>query len=658
MANPFLFMEEEMTANVNETVNDAFQNPFLVEDDDDDEASDFPSENPFSASNPFAFNDTENDSGIANNADSSGANFFLAEDDDEEEEQQMNDHEVDATMSFFGTTINENDIDHDEEMKSAPPPRPLPATQQMISNLTEHLDQTSTNLLGKLPVTRSPSPVSMRDLHSPDDLVDVSDAFGAADEQNHETIEEIKPPSRPPPPSRPLPPRPTPPKTVSTPVQPVNSVTVAQSNTHQQEDDLFDMFGTGHKKPPPKPPAPKSNQDILNLFQAPTTQPSEEAKAPDLLSDDFDFSMQQQQQQPPQASNVAVVQPYVNEQTEMPQAIAIVEPIMMQQEAIPVENHVATTPLNQNVPTITEDLAEDRPQSDFMDPPEDEENPPTVSTEQITTESAGIELNMNFQEMEVDPPQNEMILEEANPFAEAAVTPQNEQLQFLTQKSTDYQQQRPTTPDPIVLQPELAPIFNVDPISEPIVVAQIKPAKPPPPPIRGGSVLTSVQPVASQPSMPPENSYQQSYANNPVTPSPFQQADEFDDFAAKFESTNAVKSTGNAFLDSLGVTAESSADAWGDASPSNAFGDAPTNAFNDTGTTGFGADDGFDNWNVPVAPESTPYAHRKMSTGSNENISVTIRPKGDYDIGSVTAPALAPPQKSPYSGSAYSEGKF
>lgn len=669
MANPFLFMEEEVSASVNETVNDAFQNPFLVEDDDD-EVSDFPSENPFSASNPFAFNDTENDSGVANNADSSGANFFLAEDDDDEEEElQIHDHEVDPTMSFFGTTINENDIEHDEDMKSVPPPRPLPATQQMISNLTEHLDQTSTNLLGKLPVTRSPSPVSMRDLHSPDDLVDVSDAFAAADEQNHEFIQENKPPSRPPPPSRPLPPRPTPPKTVSTPVQPVNSVTVAQSNTHQQEDDLFDMFGTGHKKPPPKPPAPKSNQDILNLFQTPTTQPAEETKAPDLLSDDFDFSMQQQQPQPqqPQASNVAVVQPYVNEQTETPQAIAIVEPIILQQEVeLPVENHVATTPNNQNVPIITEDLAEDRPQSDFMDPPEDEETATQIkSAEQSPTEktdipasASGNELNMDIQEMEVDPPQNEIVFEEANPFAEAVVTPQNEQLHFLTQKTTDYQQQKPTTPDPIVSQPELAPIFNIEPISQPVVASQIKPAKPPPPPIRGGSVLTSSQPVASQPSLPLENSYQQSYANNPVTPQ-FQQADEFDDFAAKFESTNVVKSTGNAFLDSLGVTAESSADAWGDTSPSNAFGDAPTNVFTETNTAGFGADDGFDNWNVPVAPESTPYANRKMSTGSNENISVTIRPKGDYDIGNVTAPALAPPlQKSPYSGSVYSEGKF
>lgn len=657
MANPFLFMEEEVPTN-----NDAFQNPFLVEDDDDEETNDFPSENPFSASNPFAFNDTENDSGIANNADSSGANFFLAEDDDDDEEMQQQQH-VDPTMSFFGTTINENDIENDEEMKTLPPNRPHPATQQMISNLTDHLDQTSENLLGKIPVTRSPSPVSMRDLHTPsptpdvDDLLDVSDAFAAAaqQQQNNGFVnnEEIKP-NRPPPP-RPIPPRPTPPKTASTPVQPTNTTTITQSHTPHQEDDLFDVYGTGHqqKKPPPKPPAPKTKEDILSLFQAPTQQPSsDDTKKPDLLSDDLDFTVQQNEQQPPPPSNVAVVQPYVNENPEIPQAI--VEPIV---QATPVENHLPTTPMNQIVPTITEDLAEDRPQSDFMDPPEEPDQiKPEVSPDQSPTESgitsggipasnSGSVLNMNIQEMEVDPPQQE----DSNPFADKTPTPQHEQLQFLTQKSNEYQYQRPTTPDPIVSRPEFAPIFNVDPIPQPTqpvaaVTSPIRPAKPPPPPVRGGSVLTTIQqPVSVQ---------QQSYTS-PVVPE-IHQADEFDDFAAKFESTNAVKSTGNAFLDSLGVSAtENSADAWGDSGSSNAFGDSGVVG------DGFGADDGFDSWNVPAAPESTPYAQRKMSSESNENISVTIRPKGDYDIGNVTAPALAaPPQRSPYSqGSAYSEGK-
>ncbi len=637
MANPFLFMEEEISAAT--AVTD--QNPFLIEDDDEN-IEDFPSENPFSASNPFAFSDT-NDSGIATdiNTDQSGANFFLAEDDDDEDEQMQ---QVDPTMSFFGTTINENDIDHDEVMKTIPPNRPAPATQQMISNLADHLDQTSTSLLGKIPVTRSPSPVSMRDLHSPDvgDLLDVSDSFAAASE-NYQEINEIvheeQKPNRPPPP-RPLPPRPTPPKTASTPTQP--TATITQTNAQPHEDDLFDIHGVGHKKPPPKPPAPKSKEDILNLYQAPS-QPEKKA---DLLSDDIDFTMQQQPQQQ-QQSNVAVVQPFVNEQIVIPQAI--VEPNVHHEIPKPAENHVS--PMNQEIPTITEDLAEDRHQSYFMDPPEAEEpmqqkselssdHSPTesgITSGGIPASNSGSIVNMAMQEMEVEPMQTNQV-----EFTDKTPTPQKEQLTFLTQKHENYQGQRPTTPDPIVAQPELAPIFNIG--GAPEVSPQVKPAKPPPPPVRGGSVLTTVSPQPTSNPSPQQQTYQSSSIPQ------IQHTDEFDDFAAKFESTGATKSTGNAFLDSLGGN-EESADAWGDSS--DAFGATTQNS------DGFGADDGFDTWEPPVVPESTPYAQRKHSTGSNEAINVTIKPKGDYDYSNVTAPALVPPTKSPYySGSELSGEKI
>lgn len=659
MANPFLFMEEEVS-NATNAVNDTFQNPFLIEDDDD-EAGDFPTENTFSASNPFAFNDT-NDSGITADAapDPSGANFFLTEDDDEEDEQmQVQQHEIDPTMSFFGTTINENDVDHDDEiMKAVPPTRPTPSTQQMISNLTDHLDQTSENLLGKIPVTRTPSPVSMRDLHSPSptpdvgDLLDVSEAFAAATEAeqiqeqqtNYAFYQEEQKPNRPPPP-RPIPPRPTPPKTASTPIQSTTTITQTQAQPH--EDDLFDVHGVGHKKPPPKPPAPKTKEDILNLYQAPC-QPVSEKKA-DLLSDDIDFTMQQ----PQPASNVAVVQPYVNEQTAIPQEI--IEPVMQQETPMVIENHVS--PMTQGIPTITEDLAEDRHQSYFMDP-EDEieqdqepvQQKSEISSDQSPTESgitsggipasnSGSMINMALQEMEVEPPQTSQ--EEANPFTDKTPTPQKEQLTFLTSKSENYVAPRPTTPDPIVAQPELAPIFNIGGAPE---LAQTKPNKPPPPPVRGGSVLTTVSPQYTQPQTAfPQQS---TYTASPVVPE-IQKSDEFDDFAAKFENTGATKSTGNAFLDSLGTT-DNSTDAWGD---SNAFGEIVAVA-----DDGFGGDDGFDTWEPPAVPESTPYPQRKLSSGSNEAINVTIRPKGDYDYSNVTAPALAaPPARSPYSGSVYSE---
>jgi stonin-1/2 len=674
MANPFLFMEDENS--VAGATNDAFANPFLVEDDDD-EGVEYPSENPFSASNPFAFNDADDDGNVAATTASelfpsdtvtqAGANLFLVEDDVDEQQ-------VDATMSFFGTTINEHDglqyqkpndlnvHNHDDpiiayssedEFKSKKPPRPNPPpsqmTQQMITNLTDHLDQTSTNLLGKIPVTRSPSPVSMRDLHSPSptpdvgDLLDVSEAFSAAQQaenisNNHETEHK---PNRPPPP-RPIPPRPTPPKvspvTASTPVYPINTATVTQAS-HHNEDDLLNFDGQQpQKKPPPKPPAPKSKEDILSLFATPA-QPLQQVKKPDLMSEDIDFTQQNQTQTP-----VAVVQPYEpkNEKiNETPVSIpqAIVEPMVHQ----PVENHVIKS---QSIPKIEMDLTPDLPEEiddhptiteDIVQPKSEvssDHSPESgITSSGIPASASGSMLNMALQEAISTPTIQEPMQEEPNPFSEKVLTPpeQVQQLQFLQQKSTEYQYQRPTTPDPIVAQPELAPIFGGP-------IAPTSPAKPAPPrpPARGGSVLTTTQ---TQPTAA-------------VVPEIFK-SDEFDDFSAKFESKSQPKITGNAFLDSLGQSEPASTvDAWGD---SDAF-SGPAVAVDD----GFGNDeDGFDTWDPPVVPESTPYMARKMSGGSEDgkDFSVVIKPKG-ADIGYANAPILGPPppQRSPYSGSAYSEG--
>lgn len=680
MANPFLFMEEETSA-----TSEAFANPFLVEDDDD--AGDFSSDNPFSSSNPFAFSETTEENHVAATTDNvaeSAASLFLVEDDNEEQE-------VDATMSFFGTTINEYDglqyqkpsdlnvinqhglvddtrqYSSEEELKAKKPPRPNPpsqVTQQLITNLTDHLDQTSTNLLGKLPVTRSPSPVSMRDLHSPSptpdvgDLLDVSEAFAVAHQVSNNnafaaqpvSVEPEQKPMRPPPP-RPLPPRPTPPKgslksspvTAPTPVQPTNSTTTTQAHPSQhQEDDLFNFFGTGQqKKPPPKPPAPKTTEDILSLFSAPA-QPTQDAKHQDLLSEDIDFTSQVNNQVQSQTP-IAVVQPYEQESLkEEPSSLpqVIVEPLVQN----PVENHVIAK--SQSIPKIEMDLTPDQP-VDVDEHPTNQEDivqtkseiSPDYSPESgitsggILASESGSILNMAIQESEpvqagpivIQEPQ-----EEPNPFAEKQLTPpeQLQQLQFLQQKPSDYQHQRPTTPDPIVAQPELAPIFGGP-------LPQTSPAKPapPPPPARGSSVLTT----SVTPAMVPE----------------IFKSDEFDDFSAKFDSKTQPKTTGNAFLDSLGEDATPAADAWGG---SDAFGStAPVD-------DGFGNDeDGFDTWDPPVVPESTPYMNRRMSGGSDEgrDFSVVIKPKGaDIDYGNV-APILGPPppQKSPYSGSVYSEGQ-
>lgn len=307
MANPFL-MEDEMDG----IGADPAVNPFLMQTDGSDAGL---IDNPFAGqvSNPFAFGD-------------------------DAEEAAPPASDIDAAMSFFGTTIEaeddtlsikstaEEEMIDGETQKKGPPPRPVPPqTQELINTVSNQMDETSSELLGRIPATRSPSPVSMRDLHSPSptpdsglaDLLDVSDSGSSANTQGFDVdlmgsgssndnpfgiapnaIPSIQPatpmpspakqqPPRPPPP-RPVPPRPAPPGPIAamqqppprpTPPVPVQQV-VENVNPQTDSDDLFDMFGTTK---PPKPPPPKSNEDILSLFDKPT----QSAAKPDLLSDDI-----------------------------------------------------------------------------------------------------------------------------------------------------------------------------------------------------------------------------------------------------------------------------------------------------------------------------------------------------------------------------------
>ncbi|KAM7348971.1 stoned B isoform 2-T2 [Cochliomyia hominivorax] len=309
MANPFL-MDDEMDG-----VDDPTVNPFLIQAD----AGESNDDNPFGASdstvNPFAFGDDA---------------------DDVAEHQE---HAIDPAMSFFGTTIEAEDDalsikssqDEEEDNKiKAPPPRPLPPkTQELINSVSNQMDETSSELLGRIPATRSPSPVSMRDLHSPSptpdsglaDLLDVSDSGSSGNIQGFDinligsgsnnmaandnpfgiptgipTIQGATPmpspakqqPPRPPPP-RPAPPRPVPPNGAGqqppprpTPPVPPPPAPQKQEQEENQADseDLFDMFGTTK---PPKPPPPKSKEDILSLFD----KPAQPVAKPDLLSDDI-----------------------------------------------------------------------------------------------------------------------------------------------------------------------------------------------------------------------------------------------------------------------------------------------------------------------------------------------------------------------------------
>lgn len=635
MANPFLFMEEEVSAS-NVADNSEFDNPFLVEDDDDDEIgmaeANGASENPFSASNPFAF--TADDSHVVATTTASdmfgtdtltqtNASLFLVEDDDDDEElpppppqqqQQQDDEGHDPAMAFFGTTIEENDDVHDDSQSK--PTRPTQDTQQMITTLTDHLDATSTNLLGKIPVTRSPSPVSMRDLDSPspapdvDDLLDVSDAFAAENVKQQQQVEAAKP-NRPPPPARPIPPRPTPPKQspVTEPSTTItNTVTQAQAQ-QKQEDDLLSFGPPQQKKqPPPKPPAPKTKDDILSLYSSNSIDnanpPAQQGTPPDLLSEDIDFTQ-------------ATAPQFVEEKVKSPE-VTSPPPVIV--------NH------HQNIPTIEMHLTTE-------DNVMDQYSPEYVEPKEITQEIEDVEMNFT-------PAEQVPNAVEENPFSAPSVvlTPpeQLEKLKFLQERPAEYQAPRPTTPDPIVAQPELAPIFgDIMPTQ-----TQISPSKvAPPPPIRGGSVLTTVQQSV------PQQQQLQNHNTNAFSSSTIpemQRSDEFDDFSAKFE-TAQTKTTGNAFLDSIGATSPAATDAWGD-----------TTGVVVSADDGFGNDDGFDTWDPPAVPESTPYMHRRASRDSDEerDLKVVIKPKSNAEY--ATAPALAPPiAKSPYSGgSIYSEGSF
>lgn len=268
-------------------------------------------------------------------------------------------NDLDPAMSFFGTTIEAEDDalslksgaeEEDGEGKKSqqqpphphphphphpPPPRPQAppqSTQDLISTVSSQLEETSSELLGRIPATRSPSPVSMRDLHSPSptpdsglaDLLDVSvDSGSSAHIHEVDLISGVtgaavpppnpldnpfgvptavpslqgatpmpaspaKQPPRPPPP-RPAPPRPTPPAGHMPPQRPPPPAAVpanppAPAAASADADDLLDMFSTSSK--PAKPPPPKTKEDILSLFEQPAPQPVVAPK-PDLLNDDL-----------------------------------------------------------------------------------------------------------------------------------------------------------------------------------------------------------------------------------------------------------------------------------------------------------------------------------------------------------------------------------
>lgn len=321
MSNPFLF-DDEPDVNASPEV----ANPFLMEATATD-ATEEPTENPFAApaGNPFVFDDDNDGQAEAVAVAEQLTNVEVAAAPavpPPPSQPPTNLAEVDKAMSFFGTTITDEDDDAsipieptpvivNEPPKKPPPPRPAAPlnqqTQELISSVADHLDQTSSHLLERIPKTRTPSPVSMRDLHSPSPTPEfanllMSDAFEAnasgvaSDNPFVDADDFVQPdvmgvqqkiPARPAPP-RPVPPPPPP---VSQPAQQTEPV------PEPQEPDLFGFESNA----PPKPPAPKSNQDIMSLFSPPKAEPCK----PDLLTSDI-FGLDDSSQ-----ANISNVQPKV-----------------------------------------------------------------------------------------------------------------------------------------------------------------------------------------------------------------------------------------------------------------------------------------------------------------------------------------------------------
>lgn len=365
MANPFLMTDDDGL-----DANDLNSNPFLMSENDTG-TSDYCADNPFmvqTASNPFA--DFGGGGGGETTATTTSVVDYYATtssmDTTITSQAPFYSHDItnsvatsnaldavqpiDSAMSFFGTTISDDadepvapqkpiglniflaeNLTHlddnlayssDEELKQRNPPlRPVPpsqTTQDLILSVADQLDQTSSHLLGRLPRTRTPSPVSMRDFQSPSptpdvgDLLDVSDMMSDMDHQlphdddfppppppvtneNPFGLVDAQPepmkvePVRPPPP-RPTPPRPTPPRRPSPPSAVQSTFSAAPpprpADPPPIETDLFDMFGTAEAAPK-RPPPPKSNQDIMNLFSAPKQPETIAPQQLDFLSGDI-----------------------------------------------------------------------------------------------------------------------------------------------------------------------------------------------------------------------------------------------------------------------------------------------------------------------------------------------------------------------------------
>lgn len=287
--NPFLSMNEPaapVTADV--------LNPFMMTDT---ETATFTGDNPFATSNPFSdfgggFEPVAGDTVPVNifggpDPPGGGARHF------ESLDTVVALPPVPAADIFsMAPPIKPTALELDSTTRTPPPAHPLPPeTQNLILSVTGQMEFTSTHLLDRIPPTRTPSPVSARDIHSP----------SLTPEPDIDLPEDMVPAATPAPapasapapqlqsvtdsfdinrnkPMRPPPARPTaPPIAARPPPRPVPPPVPAPVKYSQQDDiNLFDA---------PVPPVIKPTKEaILSLYSTPK---KEEEKQIDFLSDDI-----------------------------------------------------------------------------------------------------------------------------------------------------------------------------------------------------------------------------------------------------------------------------------------------------------------------------------------------------------------------------------
>ncbi|XP_030763602.1 LOW QUALITY PROTEIN: protein stoned-B-like [Sitophilus oryzae] len=626
--NPFLFQDEGFGSPENQFQNNS--NPFLMEEEPahNDQILDdnpFLSQSAVAVTNPFAFDPMDlepAEAQVPNNVPTSNAFGDMSSTSQDFFSTGSNTTattNADLLSGFSTNTSINNFVSQPEQITTTaqkpsdldlkyshqsfngparpPPPRPTQSkeTQDLLMSVMGAMDATSSHLLDKIPPTRTPSPVSMRDLQSPSptpeptfgDLLDVGESTHKAPEPAQEDLlslnsstqavhdinqnpsvtqvpqRPVMPPSRPAPPVRP--PRPAPPQkpppppiTARSPNFPPNPVPSSQAS------NAFGLSQNVNKPTEPTQKAPEAQQN----------------QAQNDIMDMFDVSVSQQ---PKVASKADILNLYNVPKQEK------VQPDLLCDVGFEAESKTPT--ITENL--VSEDLQIKEEDSGFVGEANDDLTPtnqPEVAKDNVLSPEPSAELQMDTSDSQSKGSVSSVTF---NPFSVSD--------DFGTQSK-----------EPDLQQDNLDSVFKKETDKMDIFST---PA-PAPTPIPGANSEGF--------------DFDSAVTNTTTNVAHFQPVhDEFDAFAEKFESVKSDENKNGGF-DAFGGGVVQGDDVWG-----NDFGSS-----NQT-ESGFGNDGGFDEFLAMRAP---PGGKRRDSQDSDEekDFSVVIRPKTEDAFSGIT-PILAPP---------------